>query len=467
MKIKVFKACVFCLMLIIISNWLYGVFSWKEESCGLHDLYEMEENSADVLFFGNSHCYCSISEGILWDRYGIASCLVTESGQNWPTTYYYMKEALKHQKPKVLVVETSYVHGYGTQLSNIYRNTINLKYSKEYFDNLKVLMDLNLVAENEKEKIENAIKWKVPVIHTRYKELTKEDFVKKDYRGSFVTRWNCDPYETPEACYDKSVGKIEEDKLLYLDKMIQLAKENGCQIVFFTAPYILNKEQQETYNALNEYCIENAIQYIDMNRNFKDIKFDYATDMMGENGAGSHVNYYGAEKITCFLGDLLRDEYNIANRKGENDKQLWRDMAEIQRHLVSENQLREETFVEEYLNCLEEMGNRIIAIQGVGGQKIDKKLLERLGLTVNEELNAILIDNGNIIYSSDEETYQYQMDLDTEGFIVLGNSEGKSIIYNNQIKNKVSEGICIFVYDKVLKKEIDTIGLNNMEKVVR
>lgn len=291
--------------------------------------------------------------------------------------------------------------------------------------------------------------------------------MKKDYRGSFVTRWNCDPYETPEACYDKTVGKIEEDKLLYLDKMIQLAKENGCQIIFFTAPYILNKEQQETYNALNEYCIENAIQYIDMNRNYKDIKFDYATDMMGENGAGSHVNYYGAKKITCFLGDLLRDEYNIANRKDENDKQLWIDMAEIQRHLVSENQLREETFVEGYLNCLEEMGNCIIAIQGVGGQKIDKKLLERLGLIVNEELNAILIDSGNIIYSSDEETYQYQMDLDTEGFIILGNSEGKSIIYNNQIKNKVAEGICIFVYDKVLKKEIDTIGFNNMEKVVR
>ena len=142
-------------------------------------------------------------------------------------------------------------------------------------------------------------------------------------------------------------------------------------------------------------------------------------------------------------------------------------MAEIQRHLVSENQLREETFVEGYLNCLEEMGNCIIAIQGVGGQKIDKKLLERLGLIVNEELNAILIDSGNIIYSSDEETYQYQMDLDTEGFIILGNSEGKSIIYNNQIKNKVAEGICIFVYDKVLKKEIDTIGFNNMEKVVR
>ena len=412
-------------------------------------------------------CMTYIKWKIIALRYGISSCLITESGQNLSSTYYYMKEALKYQKPKVLVVETSYVHGYGTQLSNIYRNTINLKYSKEYFDNLKVLMDLNLVAENEKEKIENAIKWKVPVIHTRYKELTKEDFVKKDYRGSFVTRWNCDPYETPEACYDKTVGKIEEDKLLYLDKMIQLAKENGCQIIFFTAPYILNKEQQETYNALNEYCIENAIQYIDMNRNYKDIKFDYATDMMGENGAGSHVNYYGAKKITCFLGDLLRDEYNIANRKDENDKQLWIDMAEIQRHLVSENQLREETFVEGYLNCLEEMGNCIIAIQGVGGQKIDKKLLERLGLIVNEELNAILIDSGNIIYSSDEETYQYQMDLDTEGFIILGNSEGKSIIYNNQIKNKVAEGICIFVYDKVLKKEIDTIGFNNMEKVVR
>ena len=113
------------------------------------------------------------------------------------------------------------------------------------------------------------------------------------------------------------------------------------------------------------------------------------------------------------------------------------------------------------------MENCIIAIQGIGEQKIDRKLLEGLGLIVNEELNAILIDSGNIIYSSNEEAYQYQMDLDTESFIMQGNPEGKSIIYNNQIKNKVSEGICIFVYDKILKKEIDTIGFNNIEEGVR
>ena len=53
-----------------------------------------------------------------------------------------------------------------------------------------------------------------------------------------------------------------------------------------------------------------------MNLNYKDFGFDWKTDTAD---AGDHLNVYGAEKVSKYLGKIIQEKYNIPNRK--NDEQ--------------------------------------------------------------------------------------------------------------------------------------------------
>ena len=72
----------------------------------IHSFYEMEENTLDVLCVGSSHSYHSIQPNLLWGNYGIPSYVLSSPGQSVPCSYYLLKEALKYQSPKVVLLET-------------------------------------------------------------------------------------------------------------------------------------------------------------------------------------------------------------------------------------------------------------------------------------------------------------------------------------------------------------------------
>ena len=83
------------------------------------------------MFFGNSHAHCTVDHGLLWNNYGIAGYTLSAGSQQLDSTYYFVKEAIEVQKPKVVVVEV-----YGAlweEISNleetVYRNTLGMRWS--------------------------------------------------------------------------------------------------------------------------------------------------------------------------------------------------------------------------------------------------------------------------------------------------------------------------------------------------
>lgn len=78
---------------------------------------ELEKNSVDVLFLGNSHAECSVAPLQLFEEAGIKSWVLKSSGCNMPVRYYYLKEALKTQKPRLIAVEI-FTDKLGTKLND-------------------------------------------------------------------------------------------------------------------------------------------------------------------------------------------------------------------------------------------------------------------------------------------------------------------------------------------------------------
>mgnify|MGYP003295589952 CR=1 FL=1 len=81
----------------------------RKEFSGVQDKFaQLEPDTVDVVFIGNSHQFCSISPEILYEKYGVNSFMLATSAQTVPMSYYAAMEAIELQHPKVIVFEVSY-----------------------------------------------------------------------------------------------------------------------------------------------------------------------------------------------------------------------------------------------------------------------------------------------------------------------------------------------------------------------
>ena len=75
----------------------------------IHSFYGIEKNTLDVLCMGSSHGYSSFQPNTLWNEYGLTSYVMCSQRQTMASTYYLLQEALKYQKPRVLLLESYYL----------------------------------------------------------------------------------------------------------------------------------------------------------------------------------------------------------------------------------------------------------------------------------------------------------------------------------------------------------------------
>ena len=86
--------------------------------------YAEPDDSLDFVFVGSSQMYADIAPAVLWNEYGITSYDFCANEQPLWISYYYIKEALKHQKPKAIVLDVFTVYGEDYEAEGV--NHINL-----------------------------------------------------------------------------------------------------------------------------------------------------------------------------------------------------------------------------------------------------------------------------------------------------------------------------------------------------
>ena len=100
---------IFSFLIIITLVLLYCNSVLKPKSAdGLSTysaFYDLDKNTVDVLVLGSSHAFVNFSTDTLWSEYGISSFNLGGGVQPFWNTYYNLKEALKTQKPELIVLD--------------------------------------------------------------------------------------------------------------------------------------------------------------------------------------------------------------------------------------------------------------------------------------------------------------------------------------------------------------------------
>lgn len=298
-----------------------------KSSKGLDHYYELQRNSVDVLFVGSSHVYRNINPAVLFEKEGIAAYNLGTASQPVWNSYHYIVEAIKTQKPKVIVLEAYKVavdDEYADSATTV-KALSGMRYSKNRMD--------AVVAS-----VENPEEWigyflGLPMYHSRYGELTIEDYNRNygnEYYDSFLGYMpiadsvECDiPEQIGEI---KKVRSLSEKNKEYLDRIVELAEKEEIQLLFLITPFCKYAvKKQAYYNDLERYAQEKGIPCLNGNLYYAEIGLDGKTDF----GKGNHLSHSGADKFSAFLCKYLKDHYTLEDHRNDPDYGLWQENVNL------------------------------------------------------------------------------------------------------------------------------------------
>ena len=118
------------------------------------------------------------------------------------------------------------------------------------------------------------------------------------------------PQEKPE---DLNFGELP---MKYLDKIRELCEKNNIQLILMKAPSLAPRWYDEQEEQVQEYVKKYDLPYINFYDLIDTLGIDYETDTYD---GGLHMNLSGADKISEYLGELLRNEYGIDDHRSDKE----------------------------------------------------------------------------------------------------------------------------------------------------
>lgn len=300
---KIIKIGIFIILFLGLYMYACLVFTPKDKKDFGGDKffsgygYEVEnKNTIDVLAIGNSDLYSSLVSQKLFGDYGytVYSCGASKAtlgmGERW------LKEVSRNQQIKVLIVEADFI------------------FETRYMGSIEQLLGRFRFFGSPF------------VYHAKWKQLKARDFYQlpkreiddlKGYR--FSGKIKRIDREHPDYMMHDKKAKITKNNIVILKRIINFCKKENIQVLMYESPtfFSWNLSKSELVQAI---CTKYNIPFIDFNLMLDDIGFDMKNDYRDN---GNHLNYFGACKVTTFIGSYLNAHYKLDNHFDDVNYASW------------------------------------------------------------------------------------------------------------------------------------------------
>ena len=279
---------------------------------GLIAEYYEEEKDHDVVFIGDCEVYENFSPKVLWEDYGINSYIRGSAQQLIWQSYYLLEDTLRYEKPDVVIFNVLAMQYDRPQREAYNRMTLEgMKWSLSKVRSIKASM-------TEDESFSDYV---FPILryHSRWSEIGAEDFAymfrrEKVSHNGYYMRVDVKPAENVPEGKILADYRFGENAYDYLDRMTKLCAENDIQLILVKAPSLYPYWYDEWEEQMEEYAEKNGLLYINFLELTQETGLDFSQDTYD---GGLHLNLSGAEKITAYLGQILREEAGLQDRRGE------------------------------------------------------------------------------------------------------------------------------------------------------
>lgn len=255
-----------------------------------------KENTIDVLLIGDSETYSAFSPMQLWKEQGFTSYISATPSQYLHDSYHYLRQASQKQQPKLVILETDAIFRDSTMVNATVAKVTRMFPVLEY--------------------------------HYRWKSLNGNDFgqsiqatwtddmkgfdLNKDVSGTENTEYMVPTDEV------QNIGKINE---FYLRQIAKWCDEHGAQFLLVSTPSPINWNYKR-HNGVQKLAEQYGFSYLDMNLVPGELNIDWENDTRDK---GDHLNFYGTQKATAYLGRYLKEHYSLPDHREDADYSKWND----------------------------------------------------------------------------------------------------------------------------------------------
>lgn len=273
-------------------------------------------NTMDVLYLGSSFAYCDFDPVEVYRNSGLTGYVVGASEQTPSISYWYLREALKTQKPQAVVFEVTGVY-FGRYMGHTQTNLVYMPASEN---------KLGAIFTAAEPELRTGLLCDLWFYHSRWKEVGLSD-LKRAVTPATADHWKGftgmhGTAQTPKM--DRDVRQIEDDQyrenLEWLWKIADLCRDEDIQLVLVTNPTYA-QARPEQYRQLAE----------DVAREAPEALFVHWADSVDDWGLTEtdfydicHLNIQGAGKYAVGVAELLTDELGLSPMpQTEENTRAW------------------------------------------------------------------------------------------------------------------------------------------------
>ena len=477
--IHVIKPVLFIAILIIIFIYISSVFvisgiNNAGESANILAFYYLPDNSVDLVAIAGSTIWRGVSPDLLYTEYGISATNISCSSQPVFCSYYLLKNFIMKQSPKVIIMDPWALTHKPAEAN--YRKVIDTLPNNR--------LKLEAIWEHSKqETAEPLLSYLFPLakynkVWKSLPERTFNTFVGgDDLFSGFLMSHNVTKELKISMGEGTDLAKYDEEELIAFDKIVDLCDQNGIRLILISQ--LNTKITIKDHNAYQAFADSRGITYIDFNtpEMLEQLNINMDEDIYD----ATHVNIYGAEKVTHYLGQFITDTSPLPDRRLEERYEYLNTSANEYTHWKYVQLLRKITDLAQYLETITSGENSaaytaMLSIRDEGTQKLGdavKAMLIACGfkvdLTDQNQISYIaILESGQVIHEQlgkDKKEALSYAGTTADGTVYFVESAGygagnRSVTTiaggSNQSKNQ--RGINILVYDNETHRVVDSVN---------
>ncbi len=458
-----FRICLIIVFMVIVC-WKSGDIVIRKDSRNrFSDFYALKNKKIDVLFLGSSHTYHSINPLVLWKDFGITAYNMATTVGRVPAGYWILKNALRYTQPDAVVLEVAYLD----------ENKISGDFSHDVFDSIplsrfKYEAAIDVFDNDSKAVLEAMVPFSR--FHNRWKELKNEDFTTKTtHLMGFYPSYKVKVSKLPAQLSEKPKA-IDTVGVEYVYKIIQLCKEMGIKLIFYSYPFLVNEASQNDLAIAAQIAEENEIEFITPDDVLNTINL--YSDFNDHAPNTSHANFSGALKTTRMFGSVLQTQYGLPGHKNETEFSEWDEYYSAY-YETKKTEFQEIKDLSSYL--IKSYDDDFLYFVEINHPEITESdfyrhLLENIGVDFSDYNN----DSSALFLINDHQTVFIQQDYLNHPDTVLDSPLGNVVIlepdedrYEVLLDNQViysalysdlyHAGIRISVFEKETLKQVDNV----------
>ncbi len=338
MRNNIIRRCAAIILMIALIcagiSCMEGIFMrrFDQNQLRFDGYYEEEPDSLDYMIMGSSEVYTGFSPAEAYRHNHITNYNYAFQKNPVPLWKYELREILRRQHPKVLVVE---LNGIVYKQEDLYQVDCNHYLA----DQMPLSMNkIQLALDAGKHTEDDALSYLFPFFKYHGKRRDAEGYQDakaihdRGYallRGSFSYTFLQDRGEVWEVNEEHPTRPLEPEAEACLREFLVECQNSGIEhILFVRFPHkIINEKSYKRllrYNQASDIVKEYGFDYVDFDEYREEIGLDYYADYFD----GDHLVARGQRKFTPFLADYLAERYHLTETELPPEKrQEWETSA--------------------------------------------------------------------------------------------------------------------------------------------